>query len=172
MAYEQPKYSVLEKLDEIEIRQYSEFLVAEAEVGGNREESGNAGFRILAAYIFGKNHGDHNISMTSPVIQSENTPEEKRWVVQFMMPSKYNIDSLPKPLDPKVHFKIIPSKKVAALTYSGRWTESNYQEHLALLRKGIEKAKLKPKGAPLWARYNSPFTPWFLRKNEILIEID
>jgi hypothetical protein len=172
MAYEQPKYTVLEKRDNIEIRQYSEFLVAEAEVVGDRDESGTAGFKILAAYIFGKNRGDHNISMTSPVIQSENSPDEKKWIVQFMMPSKYNIESLPKPLDSKVHFKIIPGKKIAAVNYSGRWTESNYQENLSVLKKEIEKAQLKTKGVPLWARYNSPFTPWFLRRNEILIEIE
>ncbi|MFM8315183.1 MAG: SOUL family heme-binding protein [Deltaproteobacteria bacterium] len=192
MAYEEPPFQLIKNIDGIEIRKYSEYLVAEAEVTGDRDESGSAGFKILASYIFGKNEGKHSISMTAPVIQSETLSTEtsgpffqqpmagatsqnspQRWKVQFMMPSKYSLESIPKPLDPNVHLKVVSEKKVAAITYSGRWTESNYQENLNILKQALEKAHLKTKStAPLWARYNSPFTPWFLRKNEILIEIE
>ncbi len=187
MAFEEPKYSVITQLEKIEVRQYSEYLVAQAEITGSRDKAGSTGFNILAAYIFGKNQGDNNLAMTAPVMQTENTQIEitddplsqpsikadpQRWTVQFMMPSKYTLETLPKPKDPKVYFKWIPVKKMAAVTYSGRWTESNYQEHLDLLTQELKKAKIKSKGVPLWARYNSPFTPWFLRKNEILVEVE
>lgn len=186
MAFEEPQYSVTSKLNKIEIRQYQAYLVAETEVVGDRESAGSAGFKVLAGYIFGNNQGDHNISMTAPVIQAEQnafmtqtpspeiskTTENRVWTVQFMMPTQYTLESLPVPKDPRVKFKTITSRKVAAVTYSGRWTESNYREHLEILEQEIQKAGLKPKGQPLWARYNSPFTPWFLRKNEILIEIE
>ncbi len=169
MAYEEPKFTVLEKLGKIEIRNYESYLVAQAEVNGDRQSSGTQGFKILAGYIFGQNEGDHTIAMTAPVVQTET---KDRWVIQFMMPTKYHLENLPKPKNKAVQFKTIPAKKIAAITYSGRWTDDNYFEHLEILKKELEKTKLKPKGEPLWARYNSPFTPWFLRKNEILIEVE
>ena len=192
MAYEEPAFQLIKNIDGIEIRKYSQYLVAEAEVTGDRDESGSAGFKILASYIFGRNEGKHSISMTAPVIQSEapsagssgpifqqsmdgSTSEKspRKWKVQFMMPSNYSLETVPKPLDPRVQLKVVSEKKVAVITYSGRWTESNYQENLKLLNQAIEKAHLKTKSTtPLWARYNSPFTPWFLRKNEILIEVE
>ena len=74
MAFEEPKYQVVEKLESIEVRNYDEYWVAEAEVIGDRSEAGSLGFKLLAAYIFGKNLGNHNISMTAPVIQTEQIP--------------------------------------------------------------------------------------------------
>ncbi|NBY18799.1 heme-binding protein [bacterium] len=187
MAFEEPQYSVTSKTGKIEIRQYQAFLVAETAVSGSRESAGSNGFKILASYIFGNNKGDNNIAMTAPVIQveeptfsvtqpSDNTnskdPKNQSWTIQFMMPAQYTLESLPKPRDSRVKFKTIPPRKMASITYSGRWTESNYLEHLDILNQEIQKAGIKTKGTALWARYNSPFTPWFLRKNEILIEID
>lgn len=169
MALEEPKYSVIQKLEKIEIRNYEPFLVAETLVVGDRQTSGREGFKILAGYIFGQNKRGETISMTAPVIQEE---KPSLWAIQFMMPTKYNKDTLPTPKSTKVQFKTVPSKKMAAITYSGRWTDSNYQEHLDILKQELEKAHLKSKGEPLWARYNSPMTPWFLRKNEILIEVE
>lgn len=171
MAFEEPKYTILSKLEHIEIRQYQEYLVAQAEVEGSRDQAGSNGFKILAAYIFGNNKEKDNISMTAPVVQTE-TKGDRKWVIQFMMPSKFAMSTLPSPKDQRVHFKQIPARKIAAITYSGRWSETNYNENLEILNREIKKANLKPKGVPLWARYNSPFTPWFLRKNEILIELE
>ncbi|MBM4317837.1 MAG: heme-binding protein [Deltaproteobacteria bacterium] len=169
MAYEEPKYSVLKKWDKIEIRQYESYLVAETLVQGNRETSGKTGFKLLASYIFGKNQDHKTISMTAPVIQEE---KDKSWSIQFMMPAKYSINSLPSPNSPEVLFRTIPNRKLATITYSGTWSETNYQENLAQLKTFLEKENIKTKGLPMWARYNSPFTPWFLRKNEVLIEVD
>lgn len=187
VAFEEPRYSIISKLEKIELRQYQDYLVAETTVMGNRDEAGSAGFKILAGYIFGGNKDKDNISMTAPVIQLQidqtqptsptlvqpaGISEKQNWAVQFMMPSKYQLETLPKPKDSRILFKLIHSRKIAAITYSGRWTESNYHEHLDILSKEMQKAKLTAKGLPLWARYNSPFTPWFLRKNEILIEYE
>jgi len=187
VAFEEPRYSIISKLEKIELRQYQDYLVAETTVVGNRDEAGSTGFKILAGYIFGGNKGNDNISMTAPVIQlqidptqiksttlvqSADTSEKQNWIVQFMMPSKYQLETLPKPKDSRILFKHIQPRKIAAITYSGRWTESNYHEHLDILIKEMQKAKLTAKGLPLWARYNSPFTPWFLRKNEIFMEFE
>ena len=186
MAFEEPKYQVVEQLESIEVRNDDEYWVAEAEVMGDRSEAGSLGFKLLAAYIFGKNLGNHNISMTAPVIQTEQIPLElgtplitknhkgsdRNWTIQFPMPSKFTVDTLPKPKDSRVHLKLIPRKKFAVVTYSGRWTEANYDENLEVLKTAMEKRKLKSVGEPFWARYNAPYTLWFLRKNEILIQIN
>jgi hypothetical protein len=169
MAFEEPKYSVIRKWDTIEIRQYQSYLIAETLVRGDKETSEKTGFKLLAGYIFGKNQEHKTISMTAPVVQEEKT---ESWSIQLMMPSKYTLHSLPSPKNPEVLFRTVPNRKLAAITYSGTWSESNYQNNFTQLKKFLEKEKIQTRGVPLWARYNSPFTPWFLRRNEILIEVD
>jgi len=182
MALEKPSYRVVEHREVFEVREYAPYLVAETVVGGRREEAGNAGFRILAAYIFGKNRGEKKIAMTAPVTQAEpakiamtapvaQAGQEGRWTIQFMMPSAYTLESLPEPLDPAVSFRTVPARRVAAHTYSGTWSVSRYEEHLATLRAALASAGLTAVGEPIWARYDPPFMPWFLRTNEVLVEL-
>ncbi len=186
MAIEKPQYRVVQELPGIEVREYAPYLVAETEVSGSREEAGNAGFRRLADYIFGKNRGDKKIAMTAPVAQQEGTkiamtaPVAQQaspgggpstWVIQFMMPSEYTRDALPEPIDPAIRFREVPARRVAVLRYSGTWSEERYLEKLGELKAAMEKAGLRAVGEPVWARYDPPFMPWFLRTNEILIEV-
>jgi hypothetical protein len=186
MAIEKPKYRVVRELQGIEVREYAPYLVAETEVTGSREEAGNAGFRRLADYIFGKNKGEKKIAMTAPVAQQEGAriamtapvAQQERpdrgpstWVIQFMVPSEYTRDTLPEPLDPAIRFREVPARRVAALRYSGTWSEERYLKKLAELRAAMAKERLRAVGEPVWARYDPPFMPWFLRTNEILIEI-
>ena len=182
MAIEKPSYHVVQRREAFELREYAPYLVAETVVGGSREEAGNAGFRILAGYIFGKNRGEKKIAMTAPVTQSEpakismtapvtQAGQEGRWSIQFMMPSGYTLETLPEPLDPAVSFRVVPARRVAAHTYSGTWSASRYEEHLATLRAALALAGLTAVGEPVWARYDPPFMPWFLRTNEILVEL-
>ena len=93
------------------------------------------------------------------------------WTVQFMMPSGYTRETVPRPLDPAVVFREVPGRRMAVISYSGTWSEERYAEHLARLRAAMEKAGLKAGGAPIWARYDPPFMPWVLRRNEIQIEL-
>jgi hypothetical protein len=182
MALEKPSYRVVERREAFELREYAPYLVAETVVGGSREEAGNTGFRVLAGYISGKNRGARKIAMTAPVTQAEPTTiamtapvaqagQEGRWSIQFMMPSAYTLETLPEPLDPAVSFRVVPARRVAAHTYSGTWSASRYEEHLATLRAALALAGLTAVGEPVWARYDPPFMPWFLRTNEILVEL-
>jgi hypothetical protein len=182
MAIEKPSYRVVERREAFEVREYAAHVVAETVVGGSREEAGNAGFRILAGYIFGKNRGEKKIAMTAPVTQSEpakiamtapvtQAGQEGRWIIQFMMPSAYTLETLPEPLDPAVSFRVVPARRVAAHGYSGTWSASRYEEHLATLRAALDAAGLVAVGEPIWARYDPPYMPWFLRTNEILLEL-
>ena len=180
MAIESPKYEVLKRYDDFEVRQYPAFLVAEVEVSGDRGEAGNAAFRLLGGYIFGGNTSASKIEMTSPVTQAEKiemtspvtqTQSDGKWKVQFSMPSKWTLETLPTPNDNRVTLREEPGRVVAVVKYSGTWSEKNYQEHLEVLQKGLAREGLSAVGEPTWARYNPPFMPWFLRTNEIHLQL-
>jgi hypothetical protein len=184
LAIEEAKYSVLREEGDFQLRKYEPQIVAETLVAGDFKEVGNEGFRRLFRYISGNNRAQKAIAMTAPVTQeggSEKIPmtapvsQEKsggEWRITFLMPSTYTLETLPEPLDPMVQIKETPGRYLAAITYSGTWSQERYEKHKALLVEWTAAQKLKPLGDPVWARYNPPFTPWFLRKNEILIPVE
>lgn len=184
-AIEEPNYTVVRQYDDFEIREYAPYLVAEVVVPGPAEEAGNQGFRILAGYIFGKNRGERKIAMTAPVTQApapariemtapvtQSVAGGGGYVVQFTMPREYALDTLPEPLDPQVRLREVPGGRFAVIRYSGTWSERNYAEHLDILERGIAAAGLRTTGAPIYSRYNAPFVPWFMRRNEIWLKLD
>jgi hypothetical protein len=197
-GYETPNYKVEKQSENIEIRIYDKKLVAEVEVGGDREEAAKKGFRILARYIFGSNVADQKVAMTSPVTQeawqearqeakskkiamtspvaqiaSKNSADsiEQKWQVQFAMPGKYSLETLPKPKNSAIKFKVEPAKKVIAIKFSGLWNDKTFSEQKSILEKFITQNNLKTKSQPIIAYYDDPFTfPWN-RRNEIMFEI-
>jgi effector-binding domain-containing protein len=183
MAIEEATYTVVQKDDHFEIRDYTPHLVAETLVEGSLEEAGSIGFKILFGYISGENRSRRKVEMTAPVSQQA-SPEkikmtapvgqqrmEDKWAVGFMMPASYSLETLPVPKNPKVTLRRVPGRRMAAVRYSGFWSEKGYLENIRKLEAWISDKGLKIIGGPLWARYNAPFTPWFLRRNEILIPI-
>ncbi|KHD88266.1 MAG: heme-binding protein [Bdellovibrio sp. ArHS] len=183
MAIEEPEYKVESIGAHYEVRQYKPLVVAETTIESDFESAGNQAFRILAAYIFGANKSKTKIAMTAPVNQQAvsekiemtapvtQTRNATGFLVQFTMPKKYSLATLPEPDDSRVHLRQLPARKVAVYTYSGSWSESRYQEKLKILQESLKKAGLETAGEPVLARYNSPFQLWFLRRNEIWIEI-
>jgi len=180
MATEQARYEVVASFDGIELRDYPAHVVAETEVAGDRAGAGNEGFRRLAGFIFGGNHrpaaraagGAEKIDMTAPVAQSAASAGVRdRWRMQFIMPSRYTLATLPAPDDARVNVREMPARRFAAHRYSGTWSEESYEEALAKLQAAMARAGLRAAGEPVWARYDPPWTPWFLRRNEILIPV-
>jgi hypothetical protein len=177
MAAERPSFAVERRVSGLEIRQYRPYVVAQTEVEGPIEAAGNEGFRRLAGYIFGGNGTGQKIAMTAPVAmailpeETQITPKGGGFLVQFMMPSSFTRASLPPPKDGRVTFAEVPARRVAALAYRGNWSEARYQAHLEKLRAALAKEGLKVAGTPVWARYDPPFMPTFLRTNEILVEV-
>ncbi len=185
MAIEEPSYTIISKTESYEIRKYGPILVAETKVDGDFENAGNQAFKILAGYIFGANTTKTKIAMTAPVSQTAVVKSEKiemtapvtmnkspnGFLVQFTMPKSYSIETLPIPNDKKVEIKQIPARTVAVFSYSGSWSESRYNEKLEEFQMELKKNAIRTTGEPILARYNSPFQIWFLRRNEILIEI-
>jgi hypothetical protein len=142
--------------------------VAEVELKATAEDAGSQAFPILAGYIFGKHKGERKFAMTAPVTQAA-APGGMR--VQFVLPKGVTLESAPQPLDARVQLRLEPAMAWAAIRYSGTWSRSNYDEHLALLRTTLDKAGVSTQGEPVLARYNAPFTPWFLRRNEIWLAV-
>lgn len=169
MAVEEPKFELVETLGEIEIRKYGPMVVAETEVTGDFNQVGNQGFRRIAEYIFGGNQQKEKIAMTAPVLQ-ESSGKAAR--IAFVMPADKSLSHLPVPSNAQVSLKEIPARKMAVLKYSGTWSEERYLEKLQELLNHLKARKLATKGTPLWARYNPPWMPWFLRRNEVLIEVE
>jgi len=184
MAIEKAKYSVLEKEDGFEIRKYDPQIVAETFVEGDLEKAGNEGFRRLYAYISGENTTKQSISMTAPVSQETGSKKiamtapvkqekkENRWRITFLMPAEYTLETLPRPNDTRVRLTEESGRLMVAVKYSGTWSEEGYEENRALLEEYIQKRGLTKTGEPVWARYDPPFMPWFLRRNEVLIPIE
>ena len=183
-AIEKAKYTVLEKEDDFELRQYEAQIVAETYVEGSLKDSGNDGFRRLFAYISGENKKKQSISMTAPVGQEDDSQKismtapviqekkDSQWRITFLMPAEYSLEMLPEPLDKRVKLTEEPGRLMAAVRYSGTWSEASYQKHKSLLEEYIQKRGWTKKGAAVWARYDPPFMPWFLRRNEVLIPIE
>jgi SOUL heme-binding protein len=187
-ALEQPQYTVVQKSELYEIRKYEPYIVAEVVVPGPESEAGGQAFSLLGGYIFGKNKGERKLEMTSPGVQTPvaapasstkiemtapvvQTPTQNGFLVQFMMPTAFTLATLPEPTDAKVKLRQVDGKTVAAHQYSGGWSQSNYDEHLTILKDALTKAGVKTQGEPMYSRYNGPMTPWFLRKNEIWFNV-
>jgi hypothetical protein len=183
MAVEEAKYKVLEREGDFELRQYEARIEAETLVEGDFIDVGNEGFRRLYDYISGKNRKQQAIPMTAPVSQegaSEKIPmtapvnQEQvggKWRITFLMPTQYTLETLPEPLDARVKLTKVPGKLMAALSYSGTWSKGRYEDKEKRLKEFIRQRGLKKVGEPVFARYNPPFMPWFLRRNEVLIPV-
>lgn len=184
MAIEEPDYTVVRQLDGAEVRQYAPYVVAQVLVAGPADDAGSEAFPILAGYIFGKNKGARKLDMTAPVTQTATpvrlamtapvtrSPVLEGYVVQFVLPKGVTLASAPEPLDARVQLREVPGSRVAAIRYSGSWSEANYAEHLDKLHAALRAAGLRWTGEPTLARYNPPFTPWFLRRNEIWLALE
>ena len=180
---EKPDYKVIQSEQNIEIRQYEPMIIAEVEVDGKREDAIGDGFRLLADYIFGNNTVQQVISMTAPVQQKENqkiamtAPVQqqstgKSWRMSFVMPSKYSMDSLPVPNNNRVRLKEILTKKFVVIEFSGTNSNENVTEHENQLMNYIEANQIKIIDSPKYAFYNAPWTLPFMRRNEVMIEIN
>ena len=109
------------------------------------------------------------IPMTASVNQER---AGEKWRIAFLMPAQYALETLPEPLDSRVELRKVPERLMAALKYSGTWSKSRYGEKQEQLMGWIARRGLKQVGEPVFARYNPPFTPWFLRRNEVLIPVE
>jgi SOUL heme-binding protein len=182
-ATEEPDYKIVQKFEDFEVREYNAYTVAEVLIAGTAAEAGNTAFPILAGYIFGKNKGERKFAMTAPVTQTAEpvklemtapvtqTASAGGFVVQFVLPKGVTPATAPEPLDARVTLREVAPSRVAVIRYSGFWSDANYNKHLDKLQAALRTANLTWVGEPVYSRYNAPFTPWFMRRNEIWLHL-
>ena len=192
MATEEPKYTVLSQVDDFELRRYDEQLVAQTWVSGDQDSASREGFKVLADYIFGNNTaptgGSSKISMTAPVTMQPNSKksdgesqkiamtapvnmqqDDGKWRVRFVMPSQYTMQTLPKPNNPEVEIIEVPAQTYGVIKFSGFTGSSKVDDKTEELRTWMQSKNLTPTGDPELARYDTPWTLPFLRRNEVMI---
>lgn len=184
MAVEEPKFQVSVHEGAFEVRDYPALVAAEVEVSGSREEAANAGFRLLAGYIFGGNTRRESIAMTAPVVQAPTSSQKipmtapviqtgnaGAWTVRFIMPEGATLQSLPMPNNPQVKLVALAPQRFAVVRFSGLAGQADVAQRTETLRAFIARRGLTAAGPPSLARYNPPWTLWFMRRNEVMIPL-
>lgn len=193
-AVETASYETVLADGDFELREYAAQIRVETVVEADFKQAGNQAFRRLFDYISGANRspataagnagGAVEISMTAPVTQSSakqiamTSPvsqerfDDGSWQVGFLLPASFTPETAPLPTNPAVFLRTIPAQKMASIRYTGTWSSENYSGQLLDLENWIARQGLTVIGEPTWARYDSPFKPWFLRRNEILIAVE
>ena len=180
---EEPAYTVVAERDFYEVRDYQPFIIAEVEVEGDYRSAMNRGFRMLADYIFGNNSERMEMAMTAPVFQNEAAdapaadsanaaPEyDQRHAVSFVMPAKFDMDSLPAPTTDRVTLREVPGGQFAVHRFSGWAREGHAEKMRRQLVEAVEADGHTTQGPVLLGQYNPPWTLPFLRRNEVLVRL-
>lgn len=181
----EPNYEVITSDDNKQIRKFNPMITASVIIKGDYKNNASPGFKQLAGFIFGDNETNTKVKMTAPVIQRPSgsekismtapviqTPGDDAWEMSFVMPAEYTLDSLPKPKNPNIIIKQIPSQTVAVLSYTGLTDENKINKLGAELTEWIIQQGYKNISKPRSARFDPPWTIPFLRRNEIHITVE
>lgn len=160
------QYEVIETYPDAELRRVARCTVAEVVQRGAAERVGTTAFGPLVRYISAK-----QLAMTAPVLQQQGEADASEWVVGFVLPGSHGIAEYPVPDDANVTLREVPEHLAIAARWSGRWDYAGVERRVQLLQTVIAREHLEQAGPPVWARYDPPWKPWFLRRNEVLIEV-
>ena len=179
---EEPRFRIVDKIGEIEVREYGPRLAAEVVVQGDEEDARSNGFRPLADYIFGNNTAKSKIAMTAPVAQERSekiamtapvsqTRDGTGWRVRFFMPAKYTRETLPRPNNPAVQIVELPGETMAVLRFSNSRSTEAVAKQTATLLRGVEASRWLVAGTPVTWLYDPPWTLPFFRRNEVAVPV-
>ena len=163
---EEPAWTLLETIEEVELRDYAPTIRATTQLDHSGQTS--SGFQRLAGFIFGGNETGEKIAMTAPV---EETLFEDSPTMAFTMPAGYTMEDLPQPKDESVVLEEIPGRTVAAIRFSGWATNGKVNRKTEELMETLAQYEIAIVGDPSLNQYNPPWTPPFLRRNEIMVEV-
>ncbi len=185
MAVETTSYKEVLRDGDFELRDYPALVVAEVTVDGDQKEASSTGFRLLAGYIFGANKKrqgmaktapvaqqsvSEKIAMTAPVAQTQRTTST--WVIRFTMPSKWSLQSLPIPDDARVNLRNTQPARFAVLRFSGLAQPDDVEAKSRELLTLMKSHDVHATGPVALAQYNPPWTLWFVRRNEVMLEVE
>ncbi|MGZ4930188.1 MAG: SOUL family heme-binding protein [Halobacteriota archaeon] len=187
---ESPTYTVEQRENNYEIRIYQPYILAQVDLESDFDDALRNGFEILAHYIFGGNRKKETISMTAPVSEeipmmapvtsekiamtapvTEEQAGERLYRISFAMPSKFTLETLPEPLDKRVKFKVVPSRRTAAIRFAGRVHEKLALQKTEELKEWLSERGIVPQSNFVVALYNPPFIPGMFRRNEIIVDV-
>lgn len=188
---EQQPFELVQRYPHFELRRYPAHVLAEVQVNATFDRAGNAAFRHLFNYISGNNNARQKLAMTAPVIQ-EPGPSQKLamtapvlqsgplpgsqgaadFVVAFVLPAGVTAETAPVPADPQVKIRTVPGSLAAVLQFSGSGSEAAFERRNNGLQAALLLAGLTPVGPPRFARFDPPFKPWFLRRNEVVQDVE
>jgi hypothetical protein len=169
MVY-QAQYDVLKEIGKVEIRHYPRLVIARV------DGYGDGGFNILFGFITGNNRQKSKIAMTAPVVSEQiamTAPVlSESGSIAFVMPVGFTLETTPEPVDDRVKIVEMPERVVAALRFSGRWSYSIFKKKAKEMQEELAKAGIKTVGQVFSMRYNGPFMPWFMRRNEVAVAVE
>ena len=168
MTEEQP-YTVTKQYDGFEVRHYPDYVLVQVEVTGDFMRAGNVAFGPLVSYISGNNVRGQKIAMTAPVIQE--TTNERSHTVSFVLPAGMDIADVPVPRNAQVSVRHVPAHDAAAMKFGGGWNAERFETNGDLLVQKARQAGLQTVGNVYFARFDPPWKPWFLKRNEVLIAL-
>lgn len=168
MTEEQP-YRVVKDFGEFELRHYPEYVLVQTTVTGDFMRAGNVAFGPLVSYISGNNRANQKIAMTAPVLQHSATEQEH--TVSFVLPAGMKPSDIPLPLNARVTTKVVPAHDVAAISFGGGWNAERFEAKGKRLEELVAQEGLTAEGGVYFARFDPPWKPWFLKRNEALIAL-
>lgn len=166
---EQLPYTVVKKYADFEVRHYPDYLLAQTQQTGDFVAAGYRGFQPLFQFITGRNEQSQKISMTAPVLQRETAARTHS--VAFVMPASMTRENIPHPSDPGVTTEFVPAHNVAVITFRGSWSEKLMRDKAAQLTAAVQREGLTPTGDVYVARFDPPWKPGFIKKNEVLLDL-
>jgi len=182
---ENTPYTVVEETKDYEVRSYPEHIVAQTTVEGSYSDALNKGFGIVAGYIFGGNTKEESIAMTAPVVEKTSGSEKiamtapvvasvegESHTISFGMPRSYTLETLPKPTDSRVEIVTVPEMKMAVLRFSWFRTDGRIQSKKEELLNALSRDGITVTGSVQYAGYNAPWTPPWMTRNEVMVEIE
>ena len=166
---EQLPYTVLRDFGEFEVRRYPDHVLAQVTDRGDFASVGYRAFGPLFQFISGNNSASQSIAMTAPVLQEEVAANTH--VVSFVMPKEMSPEAIPAPRDARVETKPVAGFDAVVASFSGSWNPNRLHAKGEELKRRAKQSGLETTGNVLFARFNSPWMPWFLKRNEAMIAL-